>query len=161
MVETPEWDRAKGELRILGKRHLALDAEALCRHLDALVGQSVAEVIIGNHESRLGKEDAERFRRGKPNASIEEIIETISETDLLSGVGLTKVTIQGSGESVSVEISNPYVKETTGAAKSLLFEYWSGVFSYLFGKEYDSKGVYFNESTNVLTTRLVPRGRAG
>src|SRR3989304_5928633 len=56
------WDKAKGELRILGKRHTALDAQALCDHLDSLVGPTVAEVIMDNHERRLGKEEAEPQR---------------------------------------------------------------------------------------------------
>ena len=68
------------------------------------------------------------------------------------------MTVQGSGESVSVEISNPCVKKTAGAGKSLLFGYWSGVISYLFNKEYDPKNVQFDESTSVLSARIVPRG---
>ena len=159
MMEDIVWDRAKGELRIVGKRHLAIDAEALCRHLDALVGPQVAEVIMRNHEFRLGKEDAERHRKEKPNASMEEIIEAVKETDLLSGVGLTKFTVQ-TDQSVLIEVSNPCVKETAGAAKSLLFGYWSGVLSCLFGKEYDAVDVKFNESTKVLSARLVSRGLA-
>jgi hypothetical protein len=156
MVENLVWDRAKGELRILGHRRMAMDAEALCRHLDSLVGRTVAEVIINNHELRLGKEDAESSRREKPNASADELIDNLNESDLLSGVGLTKFTVN-SDKSVLVEISNPCVNETTGAAKSLLFSYYCGVFSVLFGKEYDAKDVRFNESSNVLSGRLVPR----
>ncbi len=156
-MEDIVWDRAKGELLIVGKRHLALDAEALCRHLDELVGPPVAEVIMRNHEVRMGKEDAERHRKEKPDAPLEEIIAAVRESDLLSGVGLTKYTVQGD-QSVLVEISNPCVKETAGAAKSLLFGYCSGVFSYLFGKEYDEVDVKFNKSSNVLSARLVPRG---
>jgi hypothetical protein len=155
-VEDIVWDRAKGELRIVGKRHVALDAEALCRHLDGLVGSSVAEVIIRNHEFRLGKEDAEEHRRDNPKATIEDIIEMVKETDLLSGVGVTKYTLDPD-HSVSIEIANPCVKEATGAAKSLLFSYWSGILSHLFGKTYEANDVYFNESKNVLSARLVPR----
>lgn len=157
IMEDIVWDRAKGELQIVGKRHVALDAEALCRHLDDLVGMPVAEVIVRNHEVRLGKEDAERHRKEKPDASVEEIIATVRESDLLSGIGLTKFTVQGD-QSVLVEISNPCVNETAGAAKSLLFGYYSGVFSFLFGKEYDEVDVKFNKSSNVLSARLVPRG---
>lgn len=155
-MEDIVWDRAKGELRIVGKRHVALDAEALCRHLDGLVGSSVAEVIIRNHEFHLGKEDAEKHRRDNPKATIEDIIEMVKETDLLSGVGVTKYTLNPD-HSVTIEIANPCVKETTGAAKSLLFAYWSGIFSHLFGKNYEANDVYFNESKNVLSARLVPR----
>ena len=49
MVEDIVWNRAKGELYILGKRHVAIDVESLCEHIDALTGRPVAEVIINNH----------------------------------------------------------------------------------------------------------------
>ena len=158
MNEDPLWDSAKGELRILGRRYVALDVESLCRHLDSLVGPSVAEVIMRNHELRLGKEDAEEFRREKPNASIDDIIETIKATDRMSGVGITKITLlDTSGERVSVEVSNPCVMETTGAAKSLLFGYWCGVLSFLFGKEFDAEDVSYNEKENILSGKIVVR----
>jgi hypothetical protein len=31
----------KGELHTLGRRHIAIDAEALCRHLESCVGKKV------------------------------------------------------------------------------------------------------------------------
>ena len=106
------WDKSKGELRILGKRHTALDAQALCDHMDSLVGPTVAEVIIDNHERRLGKEDAARFRQEQPQATFREIIDLIIETDLLSGAGVTKITIpeEMSGGAILVEIGNPSVR---------------------------------------------------
>jgi hypothetical protein len=157
MVDDVVLDRAKGELRILGERNMALNVEALCRHLDGLVGQSVAEVIIRNHEFRLGKEDAERRGKETANSSTEEIIEYFKENDVLSGAGVTKCTVQPD-KTVLVEISNPCVKETTGAAKSLLFGYWSGVLSQLFGKEYDTTQVHFNESKDIMSALIAPRG---
>jgi hypothetical protein len=156
-MEDIVWDEVKGELRIVGKRHVALDAEALCKHLDALVGQPVAEVIMKNHEFRLGKEDAEKHRRERPNASLEEMIENLKKSDLLSGIGVTKYIVQPD-KSVMVEVWNPCVKEPAGASKSLLFGYWSGMFSYFFGKEYEASDVHFNESKNILSGRLIPRG---
>jgi hypothetical protein len=128
----------------------------LCKHLDILVGQTLAEVIIKNHEFRLGKEDAERHRRESANASTEQIIEFFKENDLASGVGVTKCTVEPD-KSVLVEISNPCVKQTSGAAKALLFGYWSGAISTLFGKEYDTTEVQFNESKNVISALIAPR----
>lgn len=157
MAEEVVVDKAKGELRILGQRNMALNVEALCKHLDALVGQSVAEVIIRNHEFRLGKEDAERRRKEKASASTEEIIEYFKQNDAVSGAGVTKCTVHPD-KSALVEISNPCVKETTGAAKSLLFGYWCGVLSQLFGKDYDTAQVHFNEPKHTLSALLVPRG---
>lgn len=149
-------DRAKGELRILGKKLVAVDAEALCRHLDTLVGLPVAEVIIRNHELRLGKEDAERYRKENPNASLEQILDRVKTSDRLSGFGLTEFTVKPD-KSILVEIGNPCVKETTGAGSALLFGYCCGLFSYFFGKEYDAVNVRFNEPKNVLSARLIPR----
>lgn len=153
-------DRAKGELRILGKRHLAVDAAALCNHLDSLVGPTVAEVIINNHEYRLGKEDAARFRRERPHATVRDIINTIIQTDLLSGVGITKVTVPNNSVPegpIFIEIQNPSVKAAAGAGKALLLSYWCGAFSTLFEHEFEAKDVSFNEAENVLTAKIVDR----
>ena len=149
-------NKAKGELRIQGKRLVALDAEALCRHLDALVGRTVSEVIIRNHEFHLGKEDAERYRKENPKASLEQILERVKTSDRLGGFGLSEFTIK-QDKSVLVEIGNPCVKETSGAASALLFGYCCGLFSYYFGLEYDAVDVRFNEQKNIVSARLLPR----
>ena len=154
------WDKAKGELRILGKRHTALDAQALCDHLDSLVGPTVAEVIMDNHERRLGKEDAARFRREKPQATVRDIIDTIIETDILSGTGVTEVTIPEGAmheDTIFVKIHNPCVKVASGAAKAFLFSYWCGVLSSLLDNEFEAKDVSYSEAENLLTARIVRR----
>ncbi len=152
--------RAKGELRIHGKRYTALDAQALCDHLDSLVGPTVAEVIINNHEYRVGKEDAARFRLERPQATVREIIDTIIETDLLSGVGITKVTIPENPAYEGpffIEIQNPSVKAAAGAGKALLLSYWCGALSTLFDNEFEAKVISFKEVENVLSAKIVRR----
>jgi len=154
------WDKAKGELRILGQRHTALDAQALCDHLDSLVGPTVAEVIMDNHERRLGKEDADRFRRERRQASVREIIDVIIETDLMSGAGVTKVTIPEGAMyegAILVEIHNPCVRAASGAAKAFLFSYWCGALSSLLDNEFEAKDVSYDETENLLTARIVRR----
>lgn len=154
------WDKAKGELRILGQRHTALDAQALCDHLDSLVGPTVAEVIMDNHERRLGKEDAARIRREKPQATLRDIINVITETDILSGAGVTEVTMPESAMlegAIFVKIHNPCVKAASGAAKAFLFSYWCGVLSSLLDNEFEAKDVSYNETENLLTARIVRR----
>jgi hypothetical protein len=162
IVEKIVWDREKGELRILGQRHLAIDAQALCDHLDSLVGPTVAEVIMDNHERRLGKEDAARFRREKPKATVREIIDTVIETDLLSGAGITKITLPQEAVhegAIFVEIQNPCVKGVRGAAKALLLSYWCGALSGLFGNEFEAQDVIYKETDNILTARILTRVR--
>ncbi len=64
-AEGPVWDREKGELRILGRRQTAFDAQALCEYLDSLVGVQVGEVIMSNLESRSGKQDGSFASKGE------------------------------------------------------------------------------------------------
>ena len=77
-----------GEIRILGRRHAAVNMQALCNHLDSLVGIQVAEVIMHNLEFRLGKEDAARIKTEETHAKLDEIIEHVAQSNRLSGVGV-------------------------------------------------------------------------
>jgi hypothetical protein len=49
----------KGELIIDGHRHVAIEMATLLDFLDSLIGTRIAEVMMNNIESRLGKEDCE------------------------------------------------------------------------------------------------------
>jgi len=158
LSEVPVWDEAKGELRILGKRYAAIDVESLCQHLEALVGVQVAEVIIDNHETRLGRQDAARVRQEKPQATLSEIVSHIEKSDRLSGMGITTVTFpETSDKAITVEMSNPVVKATVGAAKSFMFSYWKGVLSVLLGKEFDMNNVIYDETKSLLKCQFTPR----
>jgi hypothetical protein len=151
-------DKKTGELRILGQRHVAIDVEALCRHLDTCVGAKVAEVIMNNHENRKGREDTEEFRRENPQAKVPEIVALLAAEDRISGLGITRVNLPAVGsEPVFVEIENPAVTRTEGAAKALAFSYWAGALSLLFGREFEVADVTYDQSTNKLRGRLVPR----
>ena len=158
MSKSQVWDETKNEFRILGKRHALIDVQALCDHLDSLVGVPVAEVIIHNHEFHLGKEDAERLHKERQQAAIRDIIDLMIESDRLSGTGLTSVILpEDPTQPYSVQILNPCVKATGGAAKSLLLSYWAGVLSYLFGGELDLRSVTVDEVQNFLRCQLVRR----
>ena len=63
-------DREKGELRILGIRRTAINAQAICDHLDTLVGVQVSEVIMHNLEFRLGKLEGARIRLESPQTNL-------------------------------------------------------------------------------------------
>ena len=158
MSEGVVWDKAKGELRILGQRHAAVDIQGLCEHLDLVVGPMVAEVVMNQHEFRQGKDDAASIRQEKPEAAIQELLDSFANAETLSGVGVVKVTIpEASPGPVDVEISNPCVKRTTGAAKSFLFSYWCGLFTQLLGKEFKINKVAYDENKNLMKCRIIPR----
>ena len=158
MSEDVVWDRAKGELRILGQRHAGVDIQGLCEHLDLIVGPMVAEVVMNQHEFRQGKDDAASIRQEKPEAAIQELLDSFTNAAALSGVGVVKVTIpEASLGPIDVEISNPCVKRTTGAAKSFLFSYWCGIFTQLLGKEFKIDQVAYDENKNLMKCRIIPR----
>jgi len=152
------WDKAKGELRILGQRHTTVDMQGFCEHLDLIVGAKVAEVVMNQHEFRQGKEDAASIRQEKPEATIQELLDSFANAETLSGVGVVKVTIPGASLGlIDVEISNPCVKRTTGAAKSFLFSYWCGLFTQLLGKEFKIDQVAYDENKNLMKCRIIQR----
>lgn len=152
------WDTERGELRILGQRHVAIDAQTFCSHLDSLVGMQVSEVIVNNLEFRLGKRDATRLRTEKAQATLSELVEHLAKTDRLSGLGITNVRLPENSQSpIEIEIANPSVKGTTGAAKALAFSWWAGALSALLGKEMDVKNVLYDERRNVMKSQIGAR----
>lgn len=158
LVHETSWDKIRGELRIQGRRHIAVDAEALCAHLDSLMGARVGEVVMESHEYRLGREDAERIRRERPYASAQEVINRLFEAERLSGVGVGRLSFPaGPNGPVLYEVVNPCVKKTQGAAKSFLASYWCGVLSILLDRDYDANGISYDEGADTLICRLVPR----
>lgn len=157
-MEGPVWDREKGELRILGRRDTAMDVQALCDHLDSLVGVQVGEVIINNLEFRLGKQDGDSLRKEKPELTIDELIKYIEEWDRMVGVGASKLTMpQTTGGPILLEVWNPSVKGNQGAAKAFLFSWWAGVLSSLLGKILEYKNVVYDQEKNIMKCEIVPR----
>lgn len=147
----------KGELRILGMRLTAIDAQSMCNHLDSLVGVKVGEVIMHNLEFRLGKLDAARLKAEKPGATLNDLIEHLRMTDRLTGVGMTTVRLpENPGGPVEVEVANPSVKATEGAAKSFIFSYWAGALSALLGKEFDMKNVIYDIEKDLMKCLITP-----
>lgn len=155
-------DKEKGELTLFGRRHIAVDAEALCRHLDSCVGSKVAEVIMNNHENRMGREDAEAILQRKPGAMVQEVMGLLVESDATQGMGVTTVRVPSvTSDPVDLEIANPAVKETTGAAKGLALAYWCGVLSFLLKRDYDVANPVYDPNKNVLRCQLKSREKAG
>ena len=148
----------KGELRILGIRLTAIDAQSLCNHLDSLVGVKVGEVIMHNLEFRLGKLDAAKLKAEKPGASLGDLVEHLRRMDQLTGVGMTSVSIPDNpGDHVEVEVSNPSVKGTKGAAKSFIFSYWAGALTALLDKEFDVKNVVYDNERDLMKCLITTR----
>lgn len=158
MSESPVWDKAKGELLIVGRRHVAVDAESLCQHFDALVGVQVAEVILDNHETRLGKEDADRIRTEKPQATIRELTKQMTDAESISGIGVVNLTLPDNADGAFIiEISNPIVKGTAGAAKAFMFSYWRGALSALLEKDLDIAEVSYDKAKDQIRGRIAVR----
>jgi hypothetical protein len=157
-AEEPVWNREKGELRIFGRRNTAIDAQALCDYLDSLVGVQVGEVIMNNLESRSGKQDADWIRKEKPELTTNELIKFGEEWDRIAGVGATHVTLSKDETSpIVLEISNPSVKGTQGAAKAFLFSWWAGMLSSLLGRNFEYKDVVYDREKNLMKCVIVPR----
>lgn len=158
MTEGIVSDEEKGELRILGRRRVAIDVEAFCEHLESLVGPSVAEVVMNSHEYRIGREHIKQLRSQNPQATDREIIELLSKGDRLTGVGVVKVTLpENPLNPIQLEVSNPCVKETVGVGKALICTYWCGALSFLLGKELEAKNVTYDEERNLMKCHIVPR----
>jgi len=137
---------------------VAFNVEALCEHLDSLVATSVAEVIMNNHEYRIGKRNAELLRTQKPEATVQEVIEQLSRAERQVGIGVVKVTLpRESTGAIDIEITNPCVKRTAGTAKALLATNWCGVLSSLFGGDFEAGNLTYHEAKNKITCKLSAR----
>ena len=151
-------DADRGEIRVFGKRHVAIDAQSLCEFLDSLVGTQVGEVIMHSLEYHLGRTEAERFKEENPQATLNDLIERFVEADRLSGVGLTKVSMSSNPQHLAlIEVANPGTKGSTGATKSFVFSWWAGVLSSQLGKELDVNEVWYEKEGNIARGRLVER----
>ena len=158
MSDDSVWEKEKGELRILGKRCTAIDVQSLCEYLNSLVGIQVAEVIMHNLEFRLGKLDAATLKANKPKANVNELMEELVKSDQLSGLGITKAKFNESADiSADIEVANPSVKGSAGAAKSFVFSYWAGAITALLDKEFDVKNVIYDQDRNIMKGSIVQR----
>jgi hypothetical protein len=155
--EETTWDKEKGEIRISGERHVAIDAQSLCDFLDSLVGVQVAEVIMHNLEYRLGKAEAKKFKQKNPQASLDDLINHFVEADRLSGMGMTKATWTANPRVLLVEVSNPAIRGHAGASKSFIFSWWAGALGSYTGTEFDVNGIEYDERKNIARGTLVER----
>ena len=158
MSNSIEFDEKRGEVRLLGLRQMVMSMDALCNHLDTLVGNQVAEVIIKNLELQEGKEEAERFVRNHPDAKVEEFLDLMKRYDALSGVGITSVRFSENQDGlVFIEILNPYIKRTSGSSKSLLFSWWCGALSAILRRDLDLESITYDASSDILKCTIAPR----
>jgi hypothetical protein len=156
--EGPSWDREKGELRILGHRNAAVDARALCEYLDSLVGAQVGEVIMKNLETRLGKEDGSWLQKENPQLRPNQLIHIVTEWDRTAGIGATQATLVENGPtSILLEVANPIMKVSQGAARAFLFGWWAGVLTSILGKDFDYTNVAYDPAKDIMKCELVPR----
>ena len=155
-AEGPTWNRDKGELTILGRRHSAFDIQPFCNYMDQLVGEKVAEVMMKNLQLRLGKEDGAWLKKEHPKANLIELINLASEWDRLAGYGSTKASVNDYN-SISLTVSNPAIKGTKGAAKAFLFAWWAGVIGSFIEKDCDYSNVAYDQTANTMECEVGPR----
>jgi hypothetical protein len=152
-------DKSKGELRIYGTRHIAINVYALCKQFDALVGAKVAETVMNNIEHHMGADELEEVRRTKPQAEKREMIDLLIESDLLSGVGIVEVQLPENSTKAPIylTVKNPAIKATSGSGKAIIVSYWCGALAALLGQEFDVVDLSYDDKENVLKCHLVPR----
>jgi hypothetical protein len=158
MAEGLVWDREKGEIRIMGRRDTAVNAQALCDYLDTLVGVQVAEVITKNLEFRLGKEDGASIRAERPKATTDDFVKLLAEWDRMAGMGVTKVTLTEERDApILVEVSNPSVKGNVGSSKAFLFSWWAGALTSVLGRELETRNVTYDKERNIMKGEVIAR----
>jgi len=157
-TEGPTWNREKGELTILGRRHTAFDVQVFCDYMDALVGAKVGEVMMKNLQSRLGKGDGAWLKKQHPNASLNELVNITTEWDRMAGYGATQASLIGL-DSIALVVSNPAIKGNQGAAKAFLFAWWTGVVSSFLGKEFEYSNVVYDQTANTMKCEIIPRSQ--
>jgi hypothetical protein len=151
-------DKSNCELRVLGRRQVVVDMQRFCENLELMVGPKVAEVIVNQHEIQLGREDAESLRKLKPQASVQEILDSLAEIECLSGVGRVNVTLpKNEVGPVDIEMLRPCMKRTTGAAKAFLFSYWCGVLRILLGRDFKVSYAVYHEDKDLTRCQLTSR----
>lgn len=149
-------DREKGEVKILNERLAVIDITAFCERMNALVGMKVAEVQIKSLEHRLGEEDASAIMKEKSDATVEQLIDFLSEIDLISGIGVTKVS-RDSDKRIHVETHNPIVAGVEGAAASFISGWWCGAMDSVFNRRFDVRETKYDRQNDVLKFDLVER----
>ncbi len=101
------------------------------------------------------------LRKEKPELTVDELIRLVEEWDRMAGIGVTKVTIpQKDVGPILVEVSNPSVKGTQGAAKAFLFSWWAGILTSLLGKNFECKNVVYDQGNNIMKCEIVQRETA-
>jgi hypothetical protein len=149
-------DPEKGEVQILDRRFAVVDIAAFCQRWDTLVGRKVAGVQMKNLEYHLGVDDAKAIMRNRPDATVEQLITYLQETDRISGVGVTKVTRTGD-ELFHIEIKNPVVAGTEGAAAFFASGWWCGAIDTVLKRRFDVGDPIYDREKNVLKFDLKAR----
>jgi len=150
LSEVFEFDDVNAAILVFGQRRATIDLAGLCRHLDQLVGDKVAAVIVANHSKETAKENLASIRETNPTATFGEIIEALTEVDILKGFGLVKITRHNDQVCpVELEMRNPIIRASTGTGVKFILSYWEGVLGALLNKTLEMTDVVFDGNANV------------
>jgi len=86
------------------------------------------------------------------------MIDLLVKYDSVSGIGVTKVTLpKDDQDRIIVQISNPSVKGTAGAAKAFLFSWWCGALTTLLNRNLEIEDVTYDDEENIMRCKIVSR----
>jgi len=158
-----DFDDANAEILVYGKRCVTIDLEGLCKHLDNLVGERVANTIVGNHCRQVGMEHVRTLQetlKGNPSPpTFGEIIEELIDGELLAGYGVVSLKMR-EDQAVPVELAmrNPIVKAPAGTAVRFVLSYWAGALGALLNKTMDVTNITYDADTDSLKCQFTVIG---
>jgi hypothetical protein len=156
------FDEVSAEILVFGQRRAAIDLAGLCRHLDLLVGQKVAAVIVGNHSKESAKEHIVSIRKKNPNTSFDEIIRALRDGEILKGFGVLKLRMQDDPSvPVELEMRNPIIKASAGTGVQFILSYWAAALSILLSETLDITDVTYEDDADLLKCRFAVVGLPG
>ena len=116
-----------GEMRLFGIRTVLVDPLTCCQRVDELLG-SGGEIIIHFIWFEQGLQVFDKIAKDNPNRTRDEILKKIVDTQPLSGLGITTLTITHQNPlTARIVVKNPPFKTVRGSAKRLISSFWEGV----------------------------------
>jgi arabinogalactan endo-1,4-beta-galactosidase len=111
-------------------------------------------------EFNRGKQEASKVALEGQGSPIVDLVKEIIKINRLTGMGITELSLpnnsNGTGTYI-VEVQNPIVKKTEGAAGMFLISYWAGALSSLIGKQLEIKTINYDKSRDVMVGELATR----
>ena len=95
--------------------------------------------------------------KGNPTPpTIGEMVEELTEGEILAGFGVVRLITRDEEDSVPVELEmrNPIVKASTGTSVTFVLAYWAGALSTLLNKRLDATDTTYDPNTDILKCKF-------